>query len=292
MSHWAHERLLIKVRAGSQAHGLATEESDEDSRGVCVPTRECLLGLSDFEQWQSDGGDHVIYSLRKFVILALDANPNIIETLYTEPEDRLFLHPLAEPLLEQRDRFLSRQVGVKFGRYAIHQLQKIERHYRWLTQEPPPKPEPAMFGAVNAENGPSFPDTGSQRAFQAAMKHYRNYCAWRKHRNPKRAALEERFGYDTKHAMHLCRLLKMGTEILKGEGVQVKRRDADWLRGIREGGFGYQELLEWVRGAEAELALAEKDSLLPEVPEREWAEALVVEITERYLWPSRANRGT
>ncbi len=287
MSHWAHDRLLIKVRAGSQAHGLATSESDEDSRGVCVPTRECLLGLSDFEQWQSDGGDHVIYSLRKFVTLALGANPNIIETLYTEPEDRLFLHPLAQDLLDGRDRFLSRQVGVKFGRYAIHQLQKIERHYRWLTQEPPQKPEPTQFGAIHGENGPDFPDLEARKAFQAAMKHYRNYRTWRENRNAKRAELEERFGYDTKHAMHLCRLLKMGTEILRGEGVQVKRRDAQWLKSVRRGSLSYSELLVWVKQAEAELSRVEANSTLPARPDREWAESAVVEITEQYLWRGR-----
>lgn len=281
--HWAHQRLLLKVRTGSQAHGLATEDSDEDSRGVCIPTKECLLGLSDFEQWQCEGGDHVIYSLRKFAKMALESNPNIIETFYTEPEDQLFVHPLAAPLLEYRDRFLSRRAGIKFGRYAIHQLNKIERHHRWLTAEPPVKPEPTMFGAVNAENGPKFPSLEARRAFQAAVKHHRGYQTWRKNRNPKRAVLEEKHGYDTKHAMHLCRLLKMGVEILSKGEVLVRRPDADWLKGVRNGALSYHELLDWVRQAEQELSRAEANSPLPEEPDRKWAEGLVVEITEAYL---------
>ncbi|MFA5507564.1 MAG: nucleotidyltransferase domain-containing protein, partial [Vulcanimicrobiota bacterium] len=71
MSHWAHHRLLLRVRSGSQAHGLATPESDQDSRGVCIPPLNYLFGLSSFEQWESEGGDHVIFSLQKFVRLAL-----------------------------------------------------------------------------------------------------------------------------------------------------------------------------------------------------------------------------
>lgn len=281
--HWSHDRLLLKVRAGSRSHGLSTADSDEDSRGVCVPPPPYLYGLSHFEQWESEGGDHVIYSLQKFVRLALDGNPNIIEAFYVHPEDRLFTHPLARPMLDQRDRFLSRKVGLKFGRYAIHQLQKIERHNRWLTQDPPARPEPAQFGAVMGENSPRFPDTGAERAFRGAVKHHAAYHEWRRNRNPKRAVLEEQFGYDTKHAMHLCRLLRMGIEILLSGEVLVRRPDAEWLLSIRRGALTYEALLEWVKAAEAQLGKAEQESDLPEEPDFRWAEQLVVETTEAYL---------
>ncbi|AEZ66297.1 hypothetical protein phiTE_131 [Pectobacterium phage phiTE] len=36
-----------------------------------------------------------------------------------------------------------------------------------------------------------------------------------KNRNAARHELEEKFGYDTKHAMHLVRLLRMSQEILE-----------------------------------------------------------------------------
>lgn len=281
--HWCHQRLLLKVRAGSRSHGLANETSDEDSRGVCLPLPRFLYGLSHFEQWESVGGDHVVYSLAKFVRLALDGNPNIIETFYVEPEDRLYLHPLAIPLVNGRDRFLSRNVGAKFGRYAIGQLQKIERHHRWMTQQPPEKPAPEQFGAVSGENSPKFPDHGAERAYRAAAKHHRDYQEWRRNRNPRRAELEARYGYDTKHAMHLCRLLKMGVEILRDGEVHVKRADGAWLRSVREGALTYRELLDWVAQAEAELAEAERATTLPDKPDLEWAETQVVELTEAYL---------
>lgn len=281
--HWCHQRLLLKVRSGSRSHGLATEFSDEDSRGVCLPPPKYLYGLSHFEQWESAGGDHVVYSLVKFVRLALDGNPNIIETFYVEPEDRLWTHPLIEPLLRERERFLSRNVGLKFGRYAIGQLQKIARHHRWLTQEPPAKPTPEQFGAIPSENSPKFPDTAREKAYRAAIKHHRDFQEWRRNRNPRRAELEEQHGYDTKHAMHLCRLLKMGIEILRDGEVKVRRPDAAWLRSIREGALSYQELLGWAEHAEQELSEASLHSCLPEQPDANWAEARVVEITQAFL---------
>ena len=283
MSHWSWDRLLLKVRAGSRAHGLATPESDEDSRGICVPPKRFLYGLSHFEQWSSDGGDQVIFSLQKFVRLALDGNPNIIETLFCRTQDRLFTHPLATRPLDEREIFLSKNVGLKFGRYAIHQLKKIERHYRWLTSEAPAQPTPSEFGAVDGENGPKFPDTASERAYRGASKHFRSYQEWRKNRNPKRAKLEEQYGYDTKHAMHLCRLLSMGTEILETGEVQVYRSDAEWLMGIRRGKLSYQELLQWAKEREGRLVEAEARSELPSEPDREKAEQIVIELTENFL---------
>lgn len=79
---------------------------------------------------------------------------------------------------------------------------------------------------------------------QAKEKHY-NYWTWKNNRNEKRSALEEDFGYDTKHAMHLVRLLRMGEEVLSGNGVIVKRPDAQELLAIRGGAWKYEELLEY-----------------------------------------------
>ena len=250
---------------------------------MCLPPKVVLYGLSEFAQWQSEGGDHVIFSLQKFVRLALEGNPNIIETLFTRPADHLFVHPLAQKLLDQRSLFLSKNVGLKFGRYAVHQLQKIERHHRWLTCEPPEQPKPGDFGATNTANGPKFPNTSSERAYRGAAKHFRSYREWRKNPNPKRAVLEEKYGYDTKHAMHLCRLLKMGAEILETGEVQVFRPDARWLKGIRKGELTYSQLLDWVKEKEQDLTRAEQNSQLPEHPDLEKAEALTVKITEEYL---------
>ncbi len=79
---------------------------------------------------------------------------------------------------------------------------------------------------------------------QAKEKHH-NYWTWKKNRNEKRGALEEEFGYDCKHAMHLVRLLRMGEEILSGQGVIVKRPDAQELLSIRNGAWSYEQLLDY-----------------------------------------------
>lgn len=74
---------------------------------------------------------------------------------------------------------------------------------------------------------------------------WKNYWGWKRSRNEKRSELEEQFGYDTKHAAHLIRLLRMGNEILEQGQVIVQRPDAAELLDIRAGKWKYEELVEY-----------------------------------------------
>lgn len=59
--------------------------------------------------------------------------------------------------------------------------------------------------------------------YKRDKENHKNYWDWKNNRNESRAKLEEEYGFDTKHAFHLIRLLRMAEEILTGEGVKVKR---------------------------------------------------------------------
>ena len=78
-----------------------------------------------------------------------------------------------------------------------------------------------------------------------AKDNHKNYWNWKQNRNDKRHALEVAYGYDTKHAMHLVRLMRMAEEILKDGTVNVRRPDAKELLDIRNGAWSYESLLEW-----------------------------------------------
>ncbi|UDW09903.1 DNA polymerase beta superfamily protein [Escherichia coli] len=79
---------------------------------------------------------------------------------------------------------------------------------------------------------------------QAKEKH-KNYWAWVKNRNLVRHDLEEKYGYDCKHALHLVRLMRMAEEILAEGKVLVKRPDAQELLAIRNGAWSLEKLLAW-----------------------------------------------
>jgi hypothetical protein len=239
--------LILRVRSGSHAYGLAVATSDEDSRGVCIPPKRWLLGLQTFEQHESEGGDDVVYALSKFVRLALQGNPNIIETLFTPRVHVLRIDPLGEQLVAAREGFLSRRVGERFAGYANAQLTRMQNHHKSLAESP--------------EN--------SERLAR---------------RNPARAALEARYGFDTKHAMHLVRLLRMGREVLERGEVVVHRPDAAELLAIRHGEWPFTRVVAEAHELLAALEAAIAGSPLPEAPDERAADELVVELHERALY--------
>lgn len=84
----------------------------------------------------------------------------------------------------------------------------------------------------------------SEIAFKKAQDAHSSYLTWKRTRNPQRAVLEEKFGWDCKHGMHLVRLLHMGLEILEGKGVIVKRPDREFLLEIRNGVHSYETIMD------------------------------------------------
>jgi len=92
---------------------------------------------------------------------------------------------------------------------------------------------------------PDFIVKYNKDEYKVAKEKHKQYWDWKKNRNKTRSELEEHFGYDTKHAMHLVRLLRMAKEILTEGVVHVKRPDAKELLAIRNGKWNYDELIEW-----------------------------------------------
>ncbi len=149
------------VVAGSHSYGLSTPESDWDYRGIAIPPLDTYIGIdSKFEQivdtdkshhtWKhysaglvKEDADMQVMELTKFVRLALQCNPSVIEILFA-PEDCIIrCHPIMEQLLDVRKEFLSKQAKARFSGYALSQLNRIRRHKRFLDNPPtsPPKRE-------------------------------------------------------------------------------------------------------------------------------------------------------
>lgn len=285
---WLPRRVILLVRAGSHAYGLNTEASDLDVRGVAVPPRHYFLGfLNRFEQVvQREPVDLTVFGITKFFALAADCNPNVIEILWTDPSDRLEVaSPCGEWLLDGRELFLSRKARLTFSGYAMAQLKRIRTHRRWLLDPPREKPTRAghglpentvipadVLGAIaaleDAATGVAFPPHvmeiyARERRYQTALREWRQFQHWQAHRNPARAAIEARHGYDCKHAMHLVRLMRMCREILSGRGVLVRRPDRDELLAIRHGAWSYDQLMEWAEAQDAAITAIAATSTLP-----------------------------
>lgn len=99
----------------------------------------------------------------------------------------------------------------------------------------------------------------------------------------KRKGLVEKYGFDTKNASHLIRLLKMGIEFLSTGQLNVKREDNSLLVDIKNGKYN----LDWVKTEAHRLfALADEALVRSTLPERvdvKKAEELLVEILGRHF---------
>lgn len=352
---WISNNTIYLVRHGSCAYGTNTPESDEDFKGVCIPPRKYFFGtINNFEQAELKDPDTVIFDIRKFFKLAIDCNPNIIEVLFVEPQDIMYIDDLGETLLEHRDKFLSKKVKYTMTGYAISQLNRIKLHKRWIMHPPKEPPTRASLGlpeqtlipqdqlaaayaevqkeldrfqlnfldnldestkiscqntmismlaelkitadqhwAANARkiglNDNLIEIMQKERAYTSKKKEWDQYQNWKKTRNPKRAILEEKYGYDCKHAYHLVRLIRMCREILLTGKVIVKRPDREELLAIRNGAWTYDQLIDFANTQEKNLnELYLTSNILPKSPDKETLDKLCIELIEKsisnYSW--------
>ena len=348
---WLPERTFYVTRHGSHAYGTSLPSSDLDLRGVAIAPKEYYLGFGQvFEQAEQKVPDLVVFELRKFMKLAADANPNVLELLHTDESDHVVTSPIFEKLRENRHLFLSRKAKHTFSGYAVSQLKRINTHYRWLKNPPVAAPtrgefelpertvipadqlaaanaaiqkqvdiwswhdledvDPAIRQAIKDEFTRRLAEITSwgwaemtektwlaanravgldtnfielldrERRYTGKLREWQQYNDWKKNRNPDRAVLEEKYGYDTKHGMHLVRLLRMCREILTDGKVLVRRPDAEELLRIRAGDWDYHKLVEWAEAQDAELEVLAKTSRLPNQPDRKKLDQLCIEMVE------------
>jgi len=348
---WMLKNTELLVRHGSNAYGTNTPESDEDFKGIAIPTKQYFLGSQDkFEQAELKDPDAVIYDIRKFFNLAAACNPNIIEVLHTDPSDHILVSPIGRLILDNKDKFLSKRIKHTFMGYSISQLKRIKTHRRWITNAPKEPPTRASMGlpeqtlipqdqlaAAEAEIqkdldrynfdfmeelseamkiavrsamsemlaelkitsevqwAASARKVGlsdnfieimqKERQYKGAKLEWDNFLGWQQNRNKKRYALEAKFGYDTKHAYHLVRLIRMCQEVLETGRVIVRRPDFEELLYIRNGGWTYEQLIEFAEKADILMQkLYLTSTTLPKTPDFKYLDNLCVSIVEQRLF--------
>jgi len=349
---WIEKGTVLLVRHGSHAYGTNTESSDEDFKGVAIPTKEYFFGYTNkFEQAElkAPDPDAVIYDIRKFFNLATDCNPNIIEVLHTDPSDHFVVTPIGQKILDNKDAFLSKRIKHTFLGYSVSQLKRIKTHKRWIMNPPNAPPTRADFGLPertlipqdqltvafaevqkeldrmgfdfmeNLEESTKIEIKNSmatmlaemkitsdeqfgaaarkigltdnfiesmqkERQYTEARREWDQYQNWKKTRNVKRSALEEKYGYDTKHAYHLVRLIRMCREALTTGKVIVKRPDREELLAIRNGAWSYEQLIEFAETEDIALnELYNNTNVLPKFPDKAKLDRLCIELVEKFL---------
>ncbi len=114
-------------------------------------------------------------------------------------------------------------------------------------------------------------------------REYREYHEWLEKRNEDRYKTNMTHGrqYDTKNMMHTMRLLSMAEEIARFKTINVFRPDREFLLGIKAGNYAFDELVKMVDEKMISIEEAYEKSDLPESPDPELAEELLIKIRKQ-----------
>lgn len=313
------KHIILLGLAGSYSYGTDNENSDIDIRGVALNSSSDLLGLTDFEQYVDEHTDTTIYAFRKMVQLLLSCNPNTLELMGLNPEHYLYLDDIGRRLVDSTELFLSKRAIQSFGGYADAQLRRLQNA---LARDacPPGEKEQHIFNSIkNAmydfkrryekfEDGSirlytdksANPCLDTEIFMDVSLQHYplRDYRnIWNEMNNivkeydkiGKRNKKKDD-NHLNKHAMHLIRLLMMAIDILEKQKVQTyRKKEHGLLMDIRNGKYQKEdgtfcgEFYEIVADYERKLERAAADTELPDGPDMEAVQELVMEINRRVV---------
>lgn len=108
-------------------------------------------------------------------------------------------------------------------------------------------------------------------------------------KNCHRADIEEKFGYDTKYAMHIIRLFGEAKELMETGKITLPRPNAKELIDIRLGKYKLTEIRTWARQLEAEALEASDKSPLPARIDRD-AISKIIASQYRDFWATTERR--
>lgn len=251
----AERTTILRVPAGSTLHGLNVPGTDDsDEVGICIEDIDAAIGFSEFEQFiyrtaaeregkhdapsQAGDLDLTIFSLRKFLRLAMQGNPQIIQCLFVPSSLCLKRDARGAQLQELAPLIVSRHCGARYLGYLEAQRQRL------------------------------LGERGQKRN--------------------NRPALEEKFGYDTKYAMHILRLGFQGVELMSTGKLTlpIVEKDRAFVYAVRCGEMPIQDALTKAGELERQIKDLLLDAPIPAEPAREAVQAWMVSM---YLenWKAR-----
>ena len=311
------ERIMLLGLGGSYSYGTNNEGSDIDFRGVTLQMPSDLIGLTEFEQYEDDKTDTVIYGFNKLVRLLLECNPNTCEMLGLEEDQYLIKSALGQELIDNTELFLSKRAIKSFGGYADAQLRRLqnaiardtlpqterEKHilnsvrnslddfnrrysgdekngmHIYIDKAVNPELETEIFVDSNYKHFPLRDYTDLWGAMKTVVRDYDKIGK----RNKKKDD-----NHLNKHAMHLIRLFMMAIDILEKKQICTRRTvDLPILLSIRRGDFMQSdgtfsaEFYELLEEYERRLDEAAKKTTLPDNPDMKKVEQFV-ERVNRY----------
>lgn len=131
------EQTIVKHLAGSQAYGTSTPQSDTDYRGIFLANKEFIMTPFYRVKEVSDVNeeDTKFYELNQYLQLYTEANPNILESLWVDPEHIVESTEIYDYLRSFNRDLLSSKIAFSYTGYAYNQVKRMSNHHGWIGKE-------------------------------------------------------------------------------------------------------------------------------------------------------------
>ena len=306
-------RLLFLALSGSHGYGTNNESSDVDIRGVYVDDMDSLLGFEPIEQIEDRATDTVIYSLTKFIRLAMQGNPNIIELFRLKEEHYLFLSEQGKNLLSHAKLFLSMRTLNAIEGFAKAQWDRAENaslrdgetlsvekslaHIAHSVQNACDALIEQRRLNAHIEIHPSLSDETIKLSAELHDVSIESAQSLMNEINGVLRSYKQNFGKNTtkketrinKQLMHFIRLYSMGLELAEtGDFHTYREKDHDLLMAIRNGDFRdeegalKEEYITLYQSLTRRFGFAKANANLPKEPDKAAIATLTKEIFAAY----------
>jgi len=298
--------ILLEYLVGSHLYGTNTPESDLDYSGVFVAPLDYYFGLKEVKEIDlsfkskdengknnADAIDRRFYDIKRFVKLASDCNPTIIEQLFVDEKQLKINSPMGIKLLEHRHDFLHKGLYHRFLGYAYSQKKKMivklgnHKEFEFI-KGILEKADPTdtllhlksdiskYFDKEHLRVGDIKIPLGvlNKKALSIVNKRFSNMSH--------RKELIRKHGYDLKFASHLIRLTLEGIELLETCDLIFPLKDKDLLLSIKKGDYNLNEILGMFDDLEENIKIALEKTDLPKYSDFKKLNNLTMEIIGHY----------
>lgn len=304
---------LVRMKFGSHVYGTSLPTSDTDIKGVYLPKAKDILlqrvketvHQSTKENYSmrntSQDTDTEIFSLQRYLRLLCEGQTVALDILFTP---RQFYLDIPDPIwyfdiCANKERFLHRgtsafvgyclkqasKYGIKGSRMSairsildilvtLPEQEKLEEHEKEI-QEVCGNSD---FSEITNDPAERFLEVCQRKVgMKCTVKHAISVFKKVFDKYGERSIQAERNeGIDWKALMHAVRVLEQAKELLLTGNITFPRPEAGLLLKIRKGELEYRKLAEVIEAGVMELAEIREKSSLPENPDLDYADSVVI----------------
>jgi uncharacterized protein len=249
------ENLIMAFIGGSTQHGAKSDEasqSDTDYYGIFIPPKEKTLGIDSYDSFVYPGDvshrkrgerdvnelDIALHSLQKWAGMAAKGNPTVLSFLFSKLEYVLLIR---DTPADDKIRFAP---------------------WDWILEQ-------RVLFLAKSHHLPFL---------HYAHDQMQRLLGLRGQKNINRDHLVDLYGYDTKYAMHIIRLLSEAKELMLEGKITYPRPEVELLKDIRRGKYKLTEIHQMGEQLNNEVLKAAETSSLPEKVDRAAISKLIADV--------------